>query len=231
LDQIADHQPFGSAEQVRRDERADRRNQHQNAPSDDARQRERKDDAPERVPVVRPQIVRRFHQPEIEPLNRGIDRQHHKGQEAIYQTDEHGELGVEQGQRRFDQPQTEQQIIDRPVSTEQDAPGIGADKEVGPERQDDQKQGDLLRAPALAGADKKRQRVANQQADDRRHQRDTHRVDDDRKEDIEDAIVMFQRQRKDDRTARPARHEADEKDDRQRQQEEQYQPQHSRKGQ
>ena len=88
-----------AAEQVGRDERANRRDEHQNTARDHPRQRQRKDDAPERSPVVRAEIVRRFDQPEVEALDRRVDRQDHEGQFAVDQADQHGEARIEQLQR------------------------------------------------------------------------------------------------------------------------------------
>ena len=121
--------------------------------------------------------------------------------------------------------QVHQRLVDRAFRAEQHAPGVGAHEEVRPERQNHQKEREILRALAFARADEERQRIARQQADDGRQQRDPDRIEEDREVNrSEDALIMLERQRKDNRAVATARHEADEQHNHQGQQEEEEQP-------
>ena len=63
-------------------------------------------DAKERWPGARAQVRRRFEQGGIQPLQRGVERQHHERQVAVDQAEQHRAIVIEQRQRLVD---------DRPV--------------------------------------------------------------------------------------------------------------------
>ena len=64
--------------------------------------RERHDDAEDGGQRARAQIGRGLHQRGIEALQRGVDRQHHEGQVAVDQPEQHGAIVIQQRQRSVD---------------------------------------------------------------------------------------------------------------------------------
>ena len=135
------------------------------------------------------------------------------------------EVGVEQDDRLGGQPERRQDRVDDPVVAEDDHPGVGADEVAGPERQHHQdEQQDL--APAAVARDPVGQGIADGQAQDRRDRRVSQRVQGRGQE------AGFERPRVvvegdpvvDDPVERVPLPEADEEDDRQRDDVEQDQP-------
>src|SRR6185295_58542 len=76
LDHVADQAVFRSAEDVGNREDAKRRYEHQRRAGVDARQRERKGDAPETLPGVRAEVLCRIEQRLVVLLEIGVERQH-----------------------------------------------------------------------------------------------------------------------------------------------------------
>ena len=170
---LADHQRLRAAEQVGDDELADRRDEHQQAAGDDARQRQRKGDLPEGGARRAAEILRGLDQRIVHLLQRRIERQHHEGQIGIDDADEDRRVGVHDDQRLVDDVQRQQQLVEQPFGLQDADPGIDADQEAGPERQDDQHQQDRpqgrRRARHAVG-----DRIADDQRQDRRDAGDDH---------------------------------------------------------
>ena len=90
------------------------------------------------------------------------DRQDHIGQQDVDHRQVHRERGVQQPQRGVDQVQGAQGLVDQPVALQQDHPGVGAYQDAGPERQQDDDQGQLRGCGTHAGQGE-RHRIAQQQ--------------------------------------------------------------------
>ncbi len=104
-----DHQRLRAAEQVGDDEFADRRDEDEQRAGEDAGQRQRKRDLPERPERRRAEIGRRLEQTAVEPLERGVERQHHERQVGIDDADIDGEVGVQDDERVVDEAEPRQQ--------------------------------------------------------------------------------------------------------------------------
>ena len=80
-------------------ERAERRDEHQDHAGHDARPGERHDHRVERAPLRGAEIEAGLEIRAVEPLERGVERQHHERQVDIDDADNHGGVVLEQGQR------------------------------------------------------------------------------------------------------------------------------------
>src|SRR3546814_8770587 len=78
---LADHQGLRSAEQVGDDEFADGGNENEEAAGDDAGERQRHGDDPERLDGTTAKVGRRLQQAEVHLLKVGVERQHHERSE------------------------------------------------------------------------------------------------------------------------------------------------------
>ena len=139
------------------------------------------------------EILRRFQQRAIQLLNAGVERHHHKRQQNVDQADNHRRRGVHDAQRRFNNPQPQQKLVEVAPGAKKDFQPVDADQRVGPERDDQQKQQqrtDLFRQPG----EKPGKGVAEQQAGERRHQRHIQRVQQHRViERVQQARIVIQR--------------------------------------
>ncbi len=122
------------------------------------------------------QVAGGVHQRPVEPLDRGVQRQHHEGQVAVEQPDEHRGLGE---QHLAPQPGGLADPGHRPVGVEQDPPGVGAHQEVRPERDQHQHQQQVPGRGLGPGGDPVGERVADQQADHRVEDRQPQAAGDD----------------------------------------------------
>ncbi len=118
------------------------------------------------APAPRPgvQVLGGFHEPDVDLLERDVDRQGHERQEVI------GDARDHRGRRRQDAElgRQEAQVLERPeqdpVVAEDDLPALGAQQEAREERRDDQEQQEVLVA-AAAERDRVRERVGDQETD------------------------------------------------------------------
>src|SRR4029079_11270087 len=101
-----------ATEDQRRDIGAERRDEDEKAPGNDARQSERDDDAPEDAPWRRIEVVGSFNQAEVEFLEGRIEREHHEWQEGIEEPEEDREVGIEDGDRPIAKPEANPQLVD-----------------------------------------------------------------------------------------------------------------------
>ncbi len=69
----------------------------------------------------------------------GVNGQHHQRQVAVGQADSDGAVGIHHAQRIFDYACREQWRFDHAAAAEDDDPGKGANQQIGPERDGDQK--------------------------------------------------------------------------------------------
>ena len=134
----ADHQGLRAAEQIRDHELADRRDEAQERAGDDARHGERHGDRPERAPGRRAEIQRRLEQRVVHLLQRRVERQHHEGQIGVDDADIDRRLGVEDVEGLGDQAEAHERLVQQALRLQDRDPGIDADEEARPERQDDQ---------------------------------------------------------------------------------------------
>ena len=112
----------------------------------------------------------------VEPLERRVERQHHERQVRIDDADIDRPVGVEDGERLVDHAEPEQELVEQALLLEDADPGIDADQERGPERQDDQhhqRRLPRLRRPRHAVGD----RVADERATSTVETSAIHRLD------------------------------------------------------
>ena len=64
---------------------------------------------PERFRRPRAEVLRRLDQRRVEPLERGVERQHHEGQIGVDDADIDRRRGVEDRQRLRDEPEADEQ--------------------------------------------------------------------------------------------------------------------------
>ena len=173
---FADHQLLGAAEQRRDHELADRGDEHQHRAGDDARHRQRQRDLHERLPRTRAEIRSRFQQRQVQLLQVRVQRQDHERQVRVDDADVDREVGLQHHQRLVDDADPHQEIVDEAVVLEDADPGVHAQQERRPERQDHHHQQDV--APGGVGAsDGVGDRIADQQAQERRDRGDLQRVE------------------------------------------------------
>jgi hypothetical protein len=139
-ERLADHQRAGAAKQVGNDELAHGRNEHQQAAGQNARHGEPRGHLPEGADAGAAEIARGLDQRFIHLLERRIDRQHHEGQVGIDDADIDRGVGRQDLERRVDDTEPEQELVEQPLLLEDADPGVDADQERGPERQDHQHQ-------------------------------------------------------------------------------------------
>ena len=113
LDDVGDHLAVGPAEKIRREIGAERRDEGDDDAGDDARQRQRHHDQEQRAEMPGAKVEARFDQRFVEPIERGIKRQHHEGQMHVDEPDHHGEIVVEQLERR----EVAERLQTRPASS------------------------------------------------------------------------------------------------------------------
>ncbi len=150
LHQVADHDGAAAAQQVGREIGAQARDEDQDRAGDDAGARERHDDAQDGGQRPRAQIGGGFQQRGIEPLQRGVDGQHHERQIAVDQAEQHRAIVIEQRQRGVDDAERLQGGVDQAGVAQQEHPGVGAHQEAGPEGQHHQLQIEILAARRAA---------------------------------------------------------------------------------
>src|SRR3546814_5847367 len=83
-------------------------NENEEAAGDDAGERQRHGDDPERLDGTTAKVGRRLQQAEVHLLKVGVERQHHEGQVGIHDADVDRGVGVEDGQRLVDHAEIEE---------------------------------------------------------------------------------------------------------------------------
>ncbi len=169
LDDVADQAVVGAAQDVRNGEDAERRDEDERRARVDARQRERKRDAPEALPRAGAQVLRGIEQRAVVLFEVRVKRQHHERQVHVDEAHEDRERAEEQ-RHGLDAEQSQKAIHrarDGRVGAEDDHPCVDADEEVAPERQDHEKQQEVAML-AVAARDQRRQRIREHEADQRR---------------------------------------------------------------
>ncbi len=132
-------------------------------------QRQREGDPPEALPGVGAEVLRGVEQRLVVLLEIGVQRQHHERQVHVDEADEHRER-AEQQRHGLDAERSRARALSAPrerrLRPEDDHPGVDADQEVAPERQDDEQQQQV--AVALRAArDQQRQRIGEHEAEQR----------------------------------------------------------------
>ena len=98
------------------------------------------------------EIGRGFEQGRIDLLQRRVERQHHERQVRIDEADIDRRVGREPRDRRVDDAERHQHAVEQTVVLQDGDPGIDADQERGPERQDHQQARETPAARAGARA-------------------------------------------------------------------------------
>ena len=134
LDQHRDHDVALPAQQRRGDVEPERQNEHQETPRGDPRQAERKENAPEDRRGPRPQVPRGAQQVAVDAAHDRVERQDHEWQQDMNHPDVDREAGIEQLHRFVAHARGDQRLVDDPLLSQQHHPGVGADQDARPER-------------------------------------------------------------------------------------------------
>ena len=110
------------------------------------------------------EIGRGFEQRLVHLLQRRVERQHHEREIRIDDADIDRVVGREPRDRRVDDAQRDQRLIEQPVVLQDVDPRIDADQERGPERQHHQQHQHALPAPRRA-RERIGDRIGDQQQD------------------------------------------------------------------
>ncbi len=167
LDHVADHVLARRAEQLGVDEVAGRRDERQQRAGHHARHRQRQRHAGEHVAPAAVEVVASLQQPRVDPLQARVERQDHEGQEVVGDAhhDRHGR--VEQAPVLTQDADRLERVHHEAVVLEDRLPRQRADQ-VGDEERHDHRQQQRVAPLAAAEGDHVRERVADQQREDRR---------------------------------------------------------------
>ena len=176
LDHVADHVVLGRTEQLGVDEVTRGGDERQQRARDDAREREGQGDPQERLPLARVEILSRLEQPLVDLLQRDVQRQRHEGEEVVGDPGDDRSRCCEQPAARAENVQMLERVNDEAVVREDGLPGQGSDQIRDEERRDDEQQQEVL-PPAAAERDPVRDRVAQQEREQRRDSRVLERTD------------------------------------------------------
>ncbi len=152
-------EPGGSEPEVAEDRQAHHREQRAGRGSNERA-------APSPRPRV--QVLGRLDEPQVDLLDRNVERQHHERQELVRQAGHDSQRRVDDREVVRDQVERVQRPDDRPRVREDDPPRDRPDQEVGEERGDDEEQQDRLVAPAAEG-DAVGEGIADQERQERGH--------------------------------------------------------------
>ena len=113
--------------------------------------------APERAPGRRAEIERRLDQRVVHLFERGVERQHHERQIGVDDADIDRRLGVEDFDGLGDRgPSPISDLVEEALGLQDRDPGVDADEEARPERQDDERRRAAAAMDALARAPSRR---------------------------------------------------------------------------
>ena len=195
LDDVADHRGVRSAEEAaaRVDVVAGRRDEGEQRAGDDAGQRERQRHLEERGPRAGVQVAARLDVAQVEPLERGVDRQAHERDEVVGEAEDDGDRRAgDVGVLRHDVsacrnettgPSSLRICFQARVRSRNEMKN-GAITIVERERLPE-------RVAAQLDADEVRERIAEQQGEDRRDRRVRERPDDVRQVGLHDRDVVL----------------------------------------
>ena len=188
LDDVADERHLAAAHELADDERRDRRNEHHRDSLQHAGQGIRQRHAQEALHRACAEVGGGLQQAMIRFFDDGVDRHNHKGEIVVDHTEHDRLLVVEEDdllahaharqpavKRRNCIAQRRDPAVENTRIFQNGHPGIGAQQEVHPHRQNNehQPQAGALKIPA---AEDQRDGIAQQQADDRGEQRDLERT-------------------------------------------------------
>ena len=135
-DDLAEHDPPGTADHHRRDVVADRRNELDDGGDNDAGHRQRQRDPEERPHRAFPEIGRGFEQRAVDLRKRDVDRQDRERRPAVGKGQDHGKPAVEQElQRSLQESQLHQRGVDDAAVAQHDLPREYPEQVARPERQ------------------------------------------------------------------------------------------------
>ncbi len=161
LDHVADHLVARAAEELGVDVVAGGGDEGQQGAGDDPRRRERQRHPPEGLRRARVEVLGGLDQAHVEPLEAGVERQHHERQEVVGEAGDHRRAGGEDV-AAGGQADRLQHAHHRAVVGEDRLPGEGPDQVGGEERGHHREQHRVAPAPRLEG-DRVGQRVAERQ--------------------------------------------------------------------
>lgn len=104
LDQVAQQQGLAAAQQVRDEEQAHRRHEHQHAPRHNARHRQRHRHREEGLKGRSAQVARGLHNRPIQLLHGVVDGGDHEGEQGVHHAQHHRAVVVEDLERLVDDP-------------------------------------------------------------------------------------------------------------------------------
>jgi hypothetical protein len=94
-----------------------------------------------------------------------IERQDHERQIGVDDADQHREIGLQHHQRRVDDAEAHQEVVDHPLAPQEPHPGVDTQQKRGPERQDHHQKQDRAARLGRAG-DVVGDGIADQQRED-----------------------------------------------------------------
>ena len=173
-DDLRDHRLLPPAEQRRRDEEAERADEHQEAGRGDARDRHAEEDLPEGAAAPRAEGARGADEGLVEALHHRQHRHHGERHHRVHHADHRAGEVVDQRQRRVGDAEREQQLVHGAVAPEQDHPREGPDEEARPERHQDE-DGEDIPGPRPRRREEIRDRIAGKEREGRGPGRDLQR--------------------------------------------------------
>ena len=99
-----------------------RRHEDEHGASGDAGFRERPNDAAQDHPAAGVEVIGGLDRARIDPLQRGVDRQHHERQVGIDETELHGTFGIEKRDRCGGHVQPHQGLVEKAVVAQDQIP-------------------------------------------------------------------------------------------------------------
>src|SRR2546425_3736972 len=139
VDEQGDHDVGPAAEQCRRDVVAERGDEDDEPAAHHPGQAEGDEDADERAPGSRAEILGGEQQAGVDAAHAGVQAQDHERQEDVHHPDGHAEAVEEQVERPVAQPQRLDRLVDDTAAPENHHPRVGADEEARPERDEDER--------------------------------------------------------------------------------------------
>ena len=125
---------------------------------------------------LRAQVRRRLQQRAVQLLHVRVERQDHERQVGVDDPEIDREVRVEHADGLVDESDRDQQVVDGALVGQQAHPGVDAQQERSPERQDDRHQQKIARH-RRGSDDAVGDGIADEQADDGGDRRDLDRVD------------------------------------------------------
>ena len=140
VDEVADHHLLAAAQHPRRDIGPQRGHKHQDRSRDDPRFYNRQDNAAQHLQAAGVKIIARLQQAHVKAVDGCKQRQHHQRQIDIGHADKHCRIGIHHLDRAADRAQFHQHGVHQPFGAQHLVHRIGADQQIGPKRDGDQKQ-------------------------------------------------------------------------------------------